>query len=276
MTKPTIRKGSTGDAVREWQGIVKVVVDGAFGPATEAATKEFQKGKKLVPDGVVGPLTWAAALGTPIATVPQKSASASTDAWAYNVSLHAAPDMPMTERQYALAVARGEGFYGKGWGNPSQYTRDLSATYGLRGDEGAGSNNWGAVQGSGSGGSFPHVDHHADGSPYVNPYKRYKTPEEGFLDMARILLKPNVKEALKKGDIKAAVFTQHANKYFELKPELYLQAVKRNYGQLRANLDWPEILKEGGKTAWGKILGGLAIAGATIGVGVKVLLRKSR
>lgn len=62
----TIKKGSTGKAVKVWQAIVDVEVDGEFGSKTEAATIEFQK--KAFPndskewDGKVGPKTWKAGL----------------------------------------------------------------------------------------------------------------------------------------------------------------------------------------------------------------------
>jgi peptidoglycan hydrolase-like protein with peptidoglycan-binding domain len=63
--QPTISLGATGAAVRQLQRALRrtpmwgFVVDGVFGPATEAAVKQFQQGS-LVVDGVVGPLTWAA------------------------------------------------------------------------------------------------------------------------------------------------------------------------------------------------------------------------
>ena len=58
--RPTLRRGASGDFVREIQKAVKVKVDGQFGPTTEAAVREFQRENNLVPDGIVGPRTWAA------------------------------------------------------------------------------------------------------------------------------------------------------------------------------------------------------------------------
>jgi len=59
-TRPILRRGDKGDAVKTVQSIVKVVPDGDFGPLTENAVKAFQRNHKLVADGIVGPLTWAA------------------------------------------------------------------------------------------------------------------------------------------------------------------------------------------------------------------------
>lgn len=64
---PTIRVGSTGNAVKAWQAIVNVAEDGEFGNKTKAATIAYQTAAKLTPDGVVGPKTWKQALtGTTI------------------------------------------------------------------------------------------------------------------------------------------------------------------------------------------------------------------
>lgn len=66
--KPTIRKGSSGSAVKELQkdlislgyDVGKTGADGKFGANTLKAVKEFQKAKKLAVDGIVGAKTWAA------------------------------------------------------------------------------------------------------------------------------------------------------------------------------------------------------------------------
>lgn len=170
------------------------------------------------------------------------------------------PGVLEPERQYLQAVARGEGFYGLGWGNPSANTIELSRSLGLTGLEGKGSNNWGADQGQGTAGSFPHVDfgwRNPDGTPwdgkgsrvwkaYVGQYAKYNTRLEGLTRFSRILLKDNVREALARGSLRDAVYAQKANRYFELDPDKYLSAVRRNYGILTTNLAWTPALTEEG------------------------------
>jgi len=58
--RPTLRRGSTGDSVKQVQAMLKVAADGVFGPNSEAAVRDFQRKHDLVPDGIVGPGTWAA------------------------------------------------------------------------------------------------------------------------------------------------------------------------------------------------------------------------
>ena len=57
----TIRKGSTGDAVLTWQGILGIGETGDFDQVTEDWTKAWQRQRGLEPDGIVGPNTWAVA-----------------------------------------------------------------------------------------------------------------------------------------------------------------------------------------------------------------------
>ena len=58
--RPTLRRGSLGDSVKDVQSKLHLQIDGEFGPNTEAAVRQFQREKALVPDGIVGPKTWAA------------------------------------------------------------------------------------------------------------------------------------------------------------------------------------------------------------------------
>ena len=65
---PTLRKGSTGEAVKRAQGLLDGLgfdigstgADGVFGSKTLQAVKDFQQGVGLAADGVIGPATWAA------------------------------------------------------------------------------------------------------------------------------------------------------------------------------------------------------------------------
>ncbi len=168
------------------------------------------------------------------------------------------PGLSPIEQHYTIAVARGEGRYGLGWGNPNAQTIALSNQFGIDPKAGVGSNNWGAEQGSGSAGSFPHIDFHADGKPYVGQYKKHRTPAEGAASIARILLKPNLRKALITGvyegtrrplltgkqltPLEAAVLTQYENRYFELDPAKYTEAVKRNYAALVSGLQLEPLL----------------------------------
>jgi len=64
MTEPTLKKGAKGQAVKDLQEALKALgltpgtIDGVFGKKTEDAVKAFQKLKGLEVDGVVGPITW--------------------------------------------------------------------------------------------------------------------------------------------------------------------------------------------------------------------------
>jgi len=55
----TLRRGDRGELVEFLQKKIGAVVDGSFGPRTEAAVREFQRRHGLVPDGIVGPKSWA-------------------------------------------------------------------------------------------------------------------------------------------------------------------------------------------------------------------------
>jgi peptidoglycan hydrolase-like protein with peptidoglycan-binding domain len=60
QSRPTLRRGSRGEAVERIQAKIGAAVDGIFGPGTEAAVRAFQRAHGLVPDGIFGPRSWAA------------------------------------------------------------------------------------------------------------------------------------------------------------------------------------------------------------------------
>ena len=68
MAHATIKLGSTGADVSEWQGLLTsagfpVAVTGTFDEATRLATVAWQKSKGLDADRIVGPKSWGAMLG---------------------------------------------------------------------------------------------------------------------------------------------------------------------------------------------------------------------
>lgn len=58
--RPTLRRPTKSDLVKELQKKLGLDADGTFGPRTEAAVRAFQRDHGLVPDGIVGPKTWVA------------------------------------------------------------------------------------------------------------------------------------------------------------------------------------------------------------------------
>ncbi len=64
---PTLSQGSQGDGVEVLQRLLgyrgySVVVDGDFGPQTDAVVRAFQADRGIPVDGLVGPVTWATLL----------------------------------------------------------------------------------------------------------------------------------------------------------------------------------------------------------------------
>lgn len=66
VAHPTLKSGSTGPAVKEFQWKINAVAnqglvgDGSYGPASVQACKNFQAYLHLTVDGVCGPSTWSA------------------------------------------------------------------------------------------------------------------------------------------------------------------------------------------------------------------------
>jgi hypothetical protein len=69
-TIPTVQHGSTGQFVRNWQGLLAAHgyslapagIDGVFGSTTDQRTRAYQSNHGLMVDGIVGPQTWTRAM----------------------------------------------------------------------------------------------------------------------------------------------------------------------------------------------------------------------
>jgi peptidoglycan hydrolase-like protein with peptidoglycan-binding domain len=66
---PLVKSGSHEHPTRTLQDLLNahgsaLVIDGVFGPKTDAAVRHFQQSKSLTVDGVVGAQTWAAVILT--------------------------------------------------------------------------------------------------------------------------------------------------------------------------------------------------------------------
>lgn len=85
---PTLRLGSTGEAVKRWQTILGIAQSGNFDAATKAATVAWQKKYKLVADGVVGTATWRVALALP--STPANTAVAAVTSALQNAQIQTA------------------------------------------------------------------------------------------------------------------------------------------------------------------------------------------
>jgi peptidoglycan hydrolase-like protein with peptidoglycan-binding domain len=66
---PLVRSGDREHPVRTLQYLLRarnhsVIIDGIFGPKTDAAVRAFQMEKHLTVDGIVGPKSWSALIVT--------------------------------------------------------------------------------------------------------------------------------------------------------------------------------------------------------------------
>ena len=82
VSQPTVKKGSTGSAVKLLQSNLNAAgfncgaVDGIFGSKTDKAVRNYQKACGLVVDGIAGPKTWAALLNVHVVEVDPMSLKA--------------------------------------------------------------------------------------------------------------------------------------------------------------------------------------------------------
>ena len=58
-TYPVLKRGASGNAVKEMQGYLGIKQDGIFGTITETSVRLFQRQHGLVEDGICGAKTWS-------------------------------------------------------------------------------------------------------------------------------------------------------------------------------------------------------------------------
>lgn len=127
------------------------------------------------------------------------------------------------ELHYLLTVSRLESGHGDAW----------------KEGRGKGSNNMGAIQVTpamvAAGVPFFETrDTHEDGTPYVGRFRVYPSKQHGLLDLERVLLRPNVRAAIARGDGAAAVAAQRSNGYFEAPLARYQSAMADHYAKFLA------------------------------------------
>ena len=181
-------------------------------------------------------------------------------------SVRVSPELTMRERQFALSVMRFETNYGAGWvglarklglENPEQY---------------ADVNNFGAITRSASSSAPKFFMRDRN-------WARYDSPEAGFKDAARTILKPNVRARVNLGDGAGGIHAMALNKYF-IEPtkstagtgfggppseqeKIYRQHVARNYVQLIDSTGAERVLSFEPKTL-GRTLGDMLEVGAYV------------
>lgn len=79
--KPTLKRGSRGEDVKDLQKRLALLPDGIFGPLTEEAVKQFQSAHGLSADGIVGPKTWTA-------LVPALASASKTSRFVDEIIIH--------------------------------------------------------------------------------------------------------------------------------------------------------------------------------------------
>lgn len=124
---------------------------------------------------------------------------------ALSLASRVSPELTPAESQFTRDVTNAESEYGAGWVH-------LAKKLGMPDPEQyADVNNWGAIT---TGKPTP------DTAFFMRDrwWRRYATPDEGWLDAVRTILKPNVRSAVNAGDGAGAVAAMGANGYF-IEPE---------------------------------------------------------
>jgi len=269
MAFKTIKKGSSGAEVSEWQGLLTAAgyptpVTGKFDDETDKNTRSWQAAHGLVADGIAGNASWSAMTGKPsFPAAYGKDAKFGRDTLNHvwqsvldeglqsqypEVRALAASSTTLGEQQMIQAEAELESHYG--W---AQYTNKLT------GEKSGVINNWGAVQAGkppcDPAKAFEASDTHADGTAYTWCYKKYPTPEDGARDLLRqfTLRRPTGWALAKLGDIDGAQIAWNQKDpitgvglYFEQNPSQRSKGIQERVWAIADALGEPIAAKRGG------------------------------
>jgi peptidoglycan hydrolase-like protein with peptidoglycan-binding domain len=142
----TLQSGSEGRQVRLLQHALGVIVDGVFGPETEAAVRSYQATRGLAVDGVVGPQMSAALAGKTEAS-SARNEGASSGAHAIEASSHESAAARSTAASPVVRLQRALGVSVDGTFGPETEAavRHLQARHGLAVDGVVGPQTWKAL-----------------------------------------------------------------------------------------------------------------------------------
>ena len=184
----TIRRGSTGAAVKELQRILDITVDGVFGSGTESAVKAFQRREDLTVDGIVGASTWRA-----LKNISGDSGGGSTDGG--DSTDDSSSDIPRTVRrgstgsavkklQGILGITK-DGIFGSG---TESSVKSFQRKHSLTADGIVGPNTWKVLLDSSSSGGAQSIRPASFGTTAMSPAIATVTTTTEFNGLKSLLL----------------------------------------------------------------------------------------
>lgn len=170
------------------------------------------------------------------------------------------PELTPAESQFMRSVSNADSNYGQGW-------VALARTLGMpEPEQYADVHNWGAITAPKS---------TSDATSFFmrdRRWRRYATPEEGAKDAARIILKPNVKAAVNRGDGTGAVRAMGDNGYY-IEPKIakasqveqYRKFIASSHARVIAGTGEPSLLSWDGRGQAGRKVGDFLEAAVYVG-----------
>ena len=121
-SRPTVKSGSTGDAVKTLQKRLTILgypcgaADGIFGVKTKYAVQDFQRKQGIAVDGIVGTTTWARLDAAKPVTNPYKEPTGTIRKGATGEGVKWVQEA-LRNRGYYVGASRTDGIFGSGTDN---------------------------------------------------------------------------------------------------------------------------------------------------------------